>query len=134
MTVFLTFGDAGYEEALRRIEKEAAASGFFDRLAIRRPSDLGEDFWRKHGEFVAANRRGYGCWLWKPWLIAEQLRACQPGEILVYADAGCTVRARGRRRFKEYCHMVQRFSVRCPRVPGAARGKVLHQGRCVRSA
>jgi hypothetical protein len=105
MTVFLTFGDAGYEKALRRIEKEAAASGFFDRLSIRRPSDLGKQFWRKHGEFVGANRRGYGCWIWKPWLIAEQLRACQPGEILVYADAGCTIRARGRRRFDEYCRM-----------------------------
>jgi hypothetical protein len=102
MTVLLTFGDARYEPALRRIEREAARSGFFDRLSVRRPSDLGRKFWRKHGRFVAANRRGYGCWLWKPWIVHEELAACRPGEMLVYADSGCTINERGRKRFDEY--------------------------------
>jgi hypothetical protein len=102
MAVFLTFGDAGFEHSLQRIEREADESGFFNRLRVRRPSDLGRGFWRKHGRFVAASRRGYGYWLWKPWIVVEELAACHPGEMLVYADAGCTINALGRTRFDEY--------------------------------
>ena len=107
MAVFLTFGDATYDQALRRIEREAAGSGFFDRLSVRRPTNLGRAFWRKHGKFIAANRRGYGCWLWKPWIVHEELAACQPGDMLVYADAGCTINARGRARFDEYRRLLE---------------------------
>jgi hypothetical protein len=103
----LTFGDVSYERALRRIEREAVASGFFERVRVRRPTNLGRAFWRKHGKFVAANRRGYGCWLWKPWVVAEELAACRPGEMLVYADAGCTINACGRARFDEYCRLLE---------------------------
>jgi hypothetical protein len=106
MTVFLTFGDKSYERALRRIEREAVESGFFDRLIIKRPPSLGRAFWRKHGKFVAANRRGYGYWLWKPWIVLEALAACRPGETLVYADAGCTINSRGRARFDQYRRML----------------------------
>jgi len=107
MTVFLTFGDARFEGALRRIEREAAASGFFDELRIRRPRDLGRAFWRKHGRFVSANRRGYGYWIWKPWLVLDALVACQPDEILVYADAGCTINGNGRKRFDDYRRLAE---------------------------
>ena len=103
MTVFLTFGDASFERSLQRIEREAAASGFFDVVEIKRPRDLGRTFWRKHGRFVRGNRRGYGYWIWKPWLILEALRACRAGEMLVYADAGSTINAAARRRFDDYC-------------------------------
>ncbi len=106
MTVFLTFGDLPYEKALRRIKTEAMASGFFDVVAVKRPSDLSKAFWQRHGKFVEENRPGYGYWLWKPWLILEQLSRCATDEVLVYADAGCTVNAAGRPRFDEYCRLV----------------------------
>lgn len=108
MIVFVTFGDEKYAPALRRIEREAKDSGFFDRIRIRRPSNLGRAFWRKHGRFVAANRRGYGNWIWKPWIILEELAACRPGEVLVYADAGCTINAKGRERFEEYLKLLDK--------------------------
>jgi hypothetical protein len=101
--LFLTFGDERYEEALRRVEKEALASGFFDRIVVKRPADLGSAFWKQHGSFVHANRRGYGLWIWKPWLILEALRSCEPDDFLVYLDAGCTINERGRARFEDYC-------------------------------
>lgn len=108
MAVFLTFGDARYELALRRIEKEAAASGFFDHLSVKRPVDLGRAFWRAHGRFIRANRHGYGLWIWKPHLILEELTKRPPGEIVVYADAGCTIDGRCGERLDAYCDLVRR--------------------------
>lgn len=108
MTVLITFGDARYEQALLRIESEAKASGFFDRVAVKRPADLDRAFWEKHGAFVEANRRGYAYWLWKPWLIRAELQACSLGELLVYTDAGCTIDAGGGQRLLEYRELVER--------------------------
>jgi hypothetical protein len=102
MTSFLTFGDSTYEQALQRIEGEAVASGFFDRIAVKRPADLGKTFWRKHGRFVAASRPGYGYWLWKPWLLRQELAAMPEGGTLVYIDAGCEINGNARKRFAEY--------------------------------
>ena len=107
MTVFLTFGDESYEQALRRIEQEAAASGFFDRVKIGRPGDLGDAFWSRHKGLLRTAKRGYGLWVWKPQLILDTLQACAPGEHLVYLDAGCSINAAGRARFEDYCRMAE---------------------------
>ncbi len=111
MTVLLTFGDPSYEPSLRRIEKEAAASGFFDEVRIRRPSDLGRAFWKKHGQFVNRHQVGYGYWIWKPWLILAELEASHQEEVIVYADAGCTINAKGRKRLDDYIELVKESPV-----------------------
>lgn len=36
--------------------------------------------------------RGAGYWLWKPWLIHKTLQEHAPGDIVVYVDAGSTLR------------------------------------------
>lgn len=102
MTIFLSFGDSTYEQALLRIEKEARATAYFSKVTVKRPADLGKIFWRKHGRFIARNRTGYGYWLWKPWLILHTLMEAEANEILVYADAGCAINAEAQKRFDEY--------------------------------
>jgi hypothetical protein len=37
---------------------------------------------------IFRNKRGCGYWLWKPYLIWEQLNRIGDGEILIYSDAG----------------------------------------------
>ncbi len=34
-------------------------------------------FWKKHGTFIESNPRGYGYWLWKPFIIKETLQQGQ---------------------------------------------------------
>ena len=107
MAVFLTFGDARYEPAVRRIEKEAAASGFFDHLSIKRPADLGRAFWRTHGHRIRENKRGYGYWIWKPHVVLEELTKRSSDDVVIYTDAGCTVDGTCGARFQDYCDLVR---------------------------
>jgi hypothetical protein len=107
MAALLTFGDAKFEWALQRIEREAASSTFFDEQIVTQPADLGARFWERHGDFVRTNSRGFGYWLWKPWIILEQLSQRRPGDIIVYADAGCTINPAGRKRFDEYLEIAR---------------------------
>ena len=46
-----------------------------------------EDFWTKHKEFITNNQRGYGYWLWKPFLIQQVMKTMQNDEILFYCDS-----------------------------------------------
>ena len=55
-------------------------------------------------EFANANPRGFGLWVWKPWLILEVMKNAQEGDIVFYLDAGCTVHAsnKSRLRYESY--------------------------------
>ena len=48
-------------------------------------------FWNEHSSFIENNKRGYGYWLWKPYIIMKTLNTMKNGEILLYLDGGCEV-------------------------------------------
>jgi len=66
-------------------------------------------FWEKHGKFIEANPRGYGYWIWKPYLIKKTLDLLNNGDILIYSDAGCylNLNALSVKRLYEYIEMVK---------------------------
>lgn len=81
-------------------------------------ADLKKDseFWKRHGRFIEQQSpqyllhqtsRGYGYWLWKPYLIHKTLQSLNTNDILIYADAGCTINPDGYERFQEYLHMLE---------------------------
>ena len=32
-----------------------------------------QNFWEKHQQFIKRNPRGWGCWIWKPYIIKKLL-------------------------------------------------------------
>jgi hypothetical protein len=86
---FASFGSLPeYGNTLRRIEKEARESKYFDTVTIYTQDNvprIGE-----FREFIAKNRRGYGYWIWKPLVILDRMAHAAPDDIIVYADAGCS--------------------------------------------
>lgn len=108
--VFLTFGgpSEAYHSRVRAICKSAVAFGRFSRVVGVTEKDLQSDaaFWSVHGDFIERTPRGYGNYVWKPYLIAKFLRELADDEILVYLDCGCTLNPLGLARFDEYVWMV----------------------------
>lgn len=93
--VFITFGAGGqnYIDAGERLLEQAKKCDIFSKTILYTDAELKRDveFWPKHEEFIKKNPRGYGYWLWKPWIIKKTMESMQDGEILVYADAGCEI-------------------------------------------
>ena len=89
---FLTFGNEKFKNSLSRIQNEARQLPF-DNIIGYNETQLKEisEFWDRNGLFVTSNKRGYGYWLWKSFLTLYTLRSMNEGDILVYADAGCTI-------------------------------------------
>lgn len=108
---FLAFGgpSSNYHNAATRICKEAKTFHMFDHIVRKTDLDLKGDptFWNTHGEFIEQNKRGYGHWLWKSYIIKRQLEQMNNGDVLVYADAGCALNLQGKKRLYEYIHMAQ---------------------------
>ena len=100
---FLTFGtrsssntnykNARADHASNRLEQQAIRSDLFDHVYRYDEFKLCEDTdWvDKHLSFVEVNPRGYGYWIWKPYIIAKHIDKLQTGDVLVYADSGCEI-------------------------------------------
>lgn len=92
---FITFGGGGinYIEATNRIVNQAKSIELFDIIIGYTDKDLKNDkfFWNKHSKFIKNNKRGYGYWLWKPYLIKKTMDMMKDGDILLYLDCGCEI-------------------------------------------
>lgn len=101
---FATYGDIRFERSRTRIVTEARGTGWFDKATAYTPETLSEEY--KHSPFwEMRNQRGGGYWTWKFDVIRQELRGMQEGDVLVYADAGCTINPKGAARFRQYLQM-----------------------------
>ena len=93
--VGLTFGAGNkrYNAAAYRFKAQLENLELFDEIIAITEKNLQEkeEFWLKHKNFIEKHKRGYGYWLWKPYIIMQQLENMGEGDVLFYADAGCEV-------------------------------------------
>lgn len=105
--VFLTFGGGNqdYTEAVDRIVSQARSIDLFDGDEIYgfKEADLRADqyFWEKHGNFIEANPRGFGYWIWKPYLIKKMLNKANEGDVILYCDSGNELDVRQKNKIKD---------------------------------
>lgn len=102
--VFITFGDTKYKPALKRIKHEAKASGFFTKIKILSNRDLGKKFLKENKEKLCL--RGFGYWMWKSYIINNEIKKINLDDIIVYLDAGCTINYKAKQRFLGYINLV----------------------------
>jgi hypothetical protein len=101
-------GGQNYYDALNRINNELKQTNFFNEIIGFTDEDLKKDteFWEKHGNFIESNKRGYGYWLWKPYLILKTLEKMKDDDILFHLDAGCEITTYGQREMDLMKQMV----------------------------
>lgn len=108
-TDFITFGGgrSGFLRAAHRLAGEARRSELFQTSESITHKDLFRDhpdFAARHASRLNAATRGFGYWLWKPYLLDSALREAS-ADYLLYLDAGCVLNlssARARQRLDEY--------------------------------
>jgi hypothetical protein len=95
MKYFITFysGEQKYKNAAERLINQCKKIELFDTFILYSDEDLKKDseFWGIHSEFIEKNPRGYGYWLWKPYIIMKTMEKMNENDILLYADAGCEI-------------------------------------------
>ena len=107
---FITFGgpNSGWHNRVKQICDQANELQIFDNIIGVTDINLKNDtiFWNTHGNFIENNPRGYGYWIWKSYLILQNLEEMNDGDIILYCDAGCEINKKGINRLNEYFDMV----------------------------
>jgi hypothetical protein len=99
--VFLTYGDNKFPKSRRRIINQAQNLNLFTDCIAETPETLKlEEGWKealKNEEFltVSQGQRGGGFYMWKPYIIYKNLHKLSDGDLLIYSDAGLTIRGNG---------------------------------------
>ena len=86
--VFISYADDNMRYSLKRIGKQAKQVGLFDEILLYTPDMLPS--YIKASPLMAYSRGG-GYWAWKPAIIWETLQKYDEGDMVVYADAGCSL-------------------------------------------
>jgi len=107
---FITFGGPtiNFHNRVKELCNDAKELNFFDNIKGFTDIDLKNDkiFWNNHCEFIENNKRGYGYWLWKPYIIKKYIDKMKYNDILIYCDCGCSFNKKGINRFYEYIEML----------------------------
>jgi hypothetical protein len=93
------FGDKKLENTKNRLLKESSDLNFFDTIT---PYD--ETIYNNKPElklFAENNKRGYGYWVWKPFICIKKMEEVEYNDIIFYCDVGCTIE--NKEKLLEYC-------------------------------
>jgi len=108
---FLTFGAPtdDYHNAVNRICGQAEKFDLFDNIIgfTEKHLEYDYEFWPKHKDFINSNPRGYGYWIWKPYIIKKTLESMNDGDILLYADCGCELNHGGKKKLLELIELTK---------------------------
>lgn len=86
--IAICFADKTFEKSAERYVQELKSKNFFDEVLKYSPEDFDDNFKIAHQDFIKKNKKGYGYYIWKPYVILKALKSIQEGDILVYGDAG----------------------------------------------
>lgn len=108
---FITYGNAKFELAKKRIEQEAINLNIFDKIILYSEKDISEEL--KNSD-VFKEKRGAGLWSWKPDVIKSTLAKMNDGDYLVYCDAGCSLYKS--REWQKYFKMLEQHDILAQRI------------------
>ena len=107
-TIFISYADGNMSYSLKRIGRQAKRLGIFDEVILYTPDKLPEYILKGP---LMQYRRGGGYWSWKPAIIHETLQRADEGDVVVYVDAGCTLRKGN--EWNLFIRLLQRFDTVC---------------------
>jgi hypothetical protein len=86
--IFISYANDTMRYSLKRIGKQAKKLGIFDDIILYTP-DMMPSYVKESP--LMAYKRGAGYWVWKSAIIWETLQKYDEGDLVVYADAGCSL-------------------------------------------
>ena len=105
---FISYADGNMSYSLKRIGRQARRLGIFDEVILYTPEMLPQYVLDSP---LMQYRRGGGYWSWKPAIILDALQKSDEGDIVVYVDAGCTLRKGS--EWNLFIRLLQRYDTVC---------------------
>ena len=112
---FITFGsgNSSYIDAGKRLTDQAKQTQLFDLVEFFTIENLKKDpvFWNKHQRFIINNKRGFGYWLWKSYIVKKKMEQMKDGDILLYLDCGCEIDVKQKSKLETFFKQVKKDKI-----------------------
>jgi hypothetical protein len=105
MKYFITFGNNEFSQQTLRLKKEAEQTLWFDKVIIENQNTISY-FYETHKNFIANNTRGFGYWIWKPYIIHQLLSSIPFNSYVFYTDSGASIISHKYNRLLEYIELL----------------------------
>lgn len=87
MIVSINYSDQNFKKKQQLNSWTAKNIGRVNKVIEYSPSDIDDAFFEANKE-ILSQKRGGGCWLWKPYIILKTLNELNDGDFLLYVDSG----------------------------------------------
>lgn len=87
MKYLVTFGNKGYEISRWLLARSALATKCSDEVIFWDDEKIRQTDFYKQNRKILDQKRGAGYWLWKPYIILEELKKLKKNDFLLYSDA-----------------------------------------------
>lgn len=99
---FCSFGDSRYAASRERLQEQVEEFNLFDSIHLYNEYDLPTSFRDDFQEYLSADIRGFGYWVWKPFIILDTLAKMDDGDVLLYVDMGSHLNSQGKEKLLDY--------------------------------
>ena len=106
---FITFASKHkqFREAAENLAEYAKSFDMFESITVHTEETIPE-FIETHKGFLDNSPRGFGYWLWKPYIIHKTLCSIPEGEMVFYMDSCCGLQVNAKKRLIEYIDMAHK--------------------------
>ena len=107
----LAFSTTDLKLSINRFKKQAKDSKYFSDIKIFTNQSI-DDFLKEkiHTIRKSSGNRGYGYWIWKPYLILNEINNLDKEDIIIYLDIGCHIISDRKKRFDKYLDYLRKGS------------------------
>lgn len=109
-------GSRSWEQAAKRLARQAQSTGWFASITCYDSQLLDyqvPEFRRDNARFISEGSRGFGYWLWRPYVIRKALLESNEGDTILFLDAGCELNKTENSEFRlnDYVAHAQRYDM-----------------------
>jgi hypothetical protein len=87
--------------------RQANESGYFETVSVYSNEHIVELVKARKFFFKLWGARGFGFWIWKPYVLLQKLSEIPENEYLIYLDQGFHIQTSGQKKLDEYIDTVE---------------------------
>lgn len=106
-----SFASPDLKKTEKRFLKEAMSMNLYKKIKIYHYKDLNETTKKKIKYIKKSEKRGFGCWIWKPFIVNDFLKKIEYGSILHYLDIGFSYNINGKKRLLQYFNICNKKNI-----------------------
>ena len=106
--ILFAFASKDLIRSAERLLSQASNSNFYDEINIITSNKIDETLKYKIKKLSVGKKRGFGYWIWKPYLIKKIFDKIDYGDIINYVDVGCHIIKKNLFRFNQYLDFIKK--------------------------